>query len=134
LTRPATAPASSRGFTLLEVIVAFSIAALSLSALLAIFSTGLRNAHVSREYSVAVELAESRLARIGAADPLEPGEWEGRFDQKYRWRTAIAAYTDYDSRLPGSLQPYRVTVTVSWNSIPLDRSVTLTSLRLKTVL
>lgn len=129
MTRHFPTRSSSRGFTLLEVIVAFSIAAISLGALLAIFSTGLRNSRVTREYSVAVALAESKLAEIGTVEPLQQTPLEGQFDDKYSWRTEIAEYTEIEGCMPSTVQPYRVSVEVSWTSIPRDRSVTLTTLR-----
>ena len=53
------------GFSLLEVLVAFSILALALGVLLQSFSTGMRGVTQSGLYSRATLLAESIFARAG---------------------------------------------------------------------
>ena len=55
----------SRGYTLVEVLVAFMIMALALTVLLRIFASGVRNVSVSSEYAQAVLIGESRLATAG---------------------------------------------------------------------
>lgn len=83
---------ASGGFSLLEVLVAFVILALTLSVVMQIFSGGLRNAALADDYSRAVLLAESRLAEL-SVQPLE-GEARGEFDEKYRWRSTIHPWVD----------------------------------------
>ncbi|OGT05340.1 MAG: hypothetical protein A3F73_10610 [Gallionellales bacterium RIFCSPLOWO2_12_FULL_59_22] len=83
---------ASAGFSLLEVLVAFVILALTLSVMMRIFSGGLSNATLAGDYSHAILLAESRLAELGA-QPAE-GEAEGEFDEKYRWRSTIRPWAD----------------------------------------
>ncbi len=120
-----------RGFSLLEVLVAFAILAISLGALFALFSTGLRNAGVTQDYSRAVVMAESKLAEIGATVPLVAGEYQGEFDEQYRWQATVSEYLEEDETAqPASqLQIYQVTVTVSWGDAPRSRSVALATLR-----
>ena len=79
----------SRGFTLLEVLVAFTILAIGLVALLRAFSSGLRGLDAAEAASIAVQHANSKLAEVGGAMPLEPGAEEGDFDDGYHWRVAI---------------------------------------------
>lgn len=55
----------SRGFTLLEILVAFSIFTVSLGVLFQIFSKGTRAAMLGDEYSQAIIIAQSRLASFG---------------------------------------------------------------------
>lgn len=80
------------GFSLLEVLVAFVVLALTLSVMLRIFSGGLRNAALADDYSRAVLLAESRLAEL-SVQPQE-GEARGEFGGKYRWRSTIHPWVD----------------------------------------
>lgn len=122
-------PLAVKGFSLVEVLVAFSILALSLGVLLALFSGGLRNTGIAHEYSRAITLAESKLAEAGVTEPLAPGERQGAFDGQYRWRTQVAEYLDEGARAPEPLQAYRVTVRVSWEGALGDRSVALSTLR-----
>lgn len=125
-------PLAVKGFSLVEVLVAFSILALSLGVLLALFSGGLRNAGIAHEYSRAVTLAESKLAEVGVTEPLAPGERQGAFDGPYRWRTQVEEYIrgDEGARATAPLHAYRVTVRVSWEGALGDRSVALSTLRL----
>ncbi len=102
------------GFSLLEVLVAFVILALTLSVMMRIFSGGLRNATLADDYSRAVLLAESRLAEL-SVQPLE-GEAGGEFDGKYRWRSTIHPWVD-DVGAPGAGLPVRlmeIRVRVVW--------------------
>jgi len=111
--------------------VAFAILAISLGALFALFSTGLRNTGVTQDYSRAVVMAESKLAEIGATVPLVAGEYGGEFDEQYRWQATISEYLQEDetAQAVSQLQLYQVTVTVSWGEAPRARSVVLATLR-----
>ena len=75
----------SRGYTLIEVLVAFVILAMALTVLLRIFSGGVRNVAVSSDYAKAVLIAESRLATAGIDDTLAPGETDGIENGRFRW-------------------------------------------------
>ncbi len=122
-----------RGFSLLEILVAFSILALSLGILLRVFSGNVQLAGVSDDYSTAVLLAESQLAEATAIT-LEEGESIGEFDDRFVWVTSISLYDpgleelDLDSL---SVSPYRIQVKVAWGAGDSPRSITLTTLRLQ---
>lgn len=120
------------GFSLLEVLVAFSILAISLGVLLTLFSTGMRNASVTRDYSQAVIIAESKLSEIDAALELQPGEQSGIVSERYRWRTEVSDYQwDKPALSPTpKLRALQITVTVSWGESANPRSVALSTLRL----
>lgn len=121
-----------RGFTLLEVIVAFAIVALALSAIFQIFSTGLRSSVVTENYNMATLLADSKLAGIGIEEPLEAGDQSGTFDNGFRWEANIRPYDDGGSTFtPGEIQAFEVTVTVKWGGVVRERSLSLATLRLK---
>src|SRR5258707_11895102 len=61
---------SSAGFTLIEILVAFTVATLLLGALYQLFSAGLRSSASAQHYADAVLLAESGLdALVGTAVP-----------------------------------------------------------------
>lgn len=102
-----------RGFTLLEVLVAFTLLALVLGAAYAAMGTGLRAQARSAEVADGVSRAQSALARLGRDWPLTPGE------QRFRdgdWVTAvtIAPYRRQDRQRwqELGLQPLRVAVSV----------------------
>lgn len=123
--------AAERGFTLLEILAAFVIFALSYVTLLQIFSGGVRNAVLSQEYTEATLLAQSMIAELGIEEPLEPGSNSGEFDDKYRWELDVTPFEN-----EGSLPDinYRVTMmyvalTVSWGEGERVNETTLETLR-----
>ncbi len=118
----------SRGFTLIEVLVAFAIAAVSLATLFRIFAGGLDSARIAEGEARATMLAESELAMLGVEAPLEDGERAGVDDDGYRWRVTTRRIQGGDDNHP--LARYDVTVRVAWG--PEDgneRAVELRSLR-----
>lgn len=122
-----------RGFSLLEVLVAFVILALSLGVLMRIFSGGLGNIGAAEQYSRAVAIAESKLAAIGVEAPLTEGEDAGRDANGYAWRTAVQRHEGGSPPIEGVLLPielYRVEVTVTWDeTASRPRVLRLVSLR-----
>jgi general secretion pathway protein I len=119
----------TQGFTLLEVLVAFTILALVMGALLRVFSGGMRTAEVARDHAVGTLLAESKLAAIGIEEPLVEGERTGVFDNGYRWHYSIDRYQEQEDA-EEKIVPYRLILTVEWGPAGSGGSVTLTTLRL----
>ncbi len=78
-----------KGFSLLEILVAFSILAISLGILLKIFSSGVNTAMIAEEYTVATQIAESLMAKTGIEEPLVAGENYGTEVEKYHWRVSV---------------------------------------------
>lgn len=124
-----------QGFSLLEVLVAFAILGIALGVLLQIFATGMRATTLSEDYTYAASLAETKLAAIGVEAPYSEGIEEGKFDQKYSWRTTILSYEEPEEALEElerrqisqgggfdnnpinlSVLPYRVKVEVFWET------------------
>lgn len=119
-----------QGFSLLEILVAFSILALSLGILLNIFSSGLRSAVISDEYIHAVTIAESKLAATGVESLLQEGDSYGEED-KYSWKIVVSPY--YGELIDPenlSVTPYKITVEVAWQEGKEHRTVVLNTLRL----
>ncbi len=119
-------PPLQRGFSLLEVLVAFSVLAIALAIIFQLVGTSLRNAAASDEYGQAVVVAESVLARVGREWAVDGGGMGGD-DAGYRWQLEVAPFGDNSGLLP----LYEVVVVVSWdNGSGGTRSLTLHSLRL----
>lgn len=81
------------GFTILEVLAAFVLLAVTLAAILQVFSAGLRDAQLADEYARAVIIARSNLAAYTAAERLEEGMSSGN-EQGYAWTLSAAAYDE----------------------------------------
>jgi prepilin-type N-terminal cleavage/methylation domain-containing protein len=115
----------SRGFTLLEVLVAMAILGLALVALLQLSAQGLRLLRLSEDYQGAVRLAD-HLARTVEPDNerVETG-----LQGTLRWERRISLVPVPDELTAGAGQPprlYAVTVAVAWGG---RRTLELTSLR-----
>ncbi len=88
------APRRQRGFSLLEVLVAFVILSLVVTALFRLFSGALVNASAADDYTHAVLVAESALAEAAAAVPLVEATNSGTADDgRVAWTTRVAAYS-----------------------------------------
>jgi general secretion pathway protein I len=123
------------GFTLIEVLVAFTIVTLLLSGIMKLLSTGLTAAQQTRTYSEALLLAESSLDQLGAAIPLADGETSDRLDDRFTRRIRILRRPDERQNQPRAINAdrlalYDVAVTVQWRSGWRTSEVTLQSVRL----
>lgn len=86
-----------RGFSLLEVLVAFVILSLVVTALFRLFSGALGNASAAEGYSRAVLVAESVLAEAAAAHPLREGSTQGSADdERIAWTARVVAWDPPD--------------------------------------
>ena len=128
----------SKGFSLLEILVAFTIMAVALTVILRIFGSGVNNAVISEEYNVAVQMAESLLARTGVDAPLVIGETSGVEVDKYQWLVRVNLLSQTPVTNTNTLQNesaqvssvFAVTVIVAWGNDGRSlRSVELHSLK-----
>ena len=113
------------GFMLLEVLVAFVIAALALDVLFNVGLTGLHAAHVASHFEQAVARARSHLAMAVRDTPLIAGDWTGEDGGGFRWhlrvvpvaatsvRPVFAATQHGATVFPLTL--YMVSVVISWH-------------------
>lgn len=124
----------TRGFTLLEVVVAIAIAALALVALFRAGSAGLFSADTAVRVAEAVERAQSHLSAFGQAVALKPGELEGDDGDGYHWKIVarpIAMQPPPQPEQAGvATALYDVTVVVSWPDSGRSHSVILNTLRI----
>ena len=104
----------SGGFTLLEILVAFTILAIVLTALIQAFSQGLRTSVVAEEHATAVLLARSKLAEVGSSIPLEESEQSGDFEDGLGWRLTIRSPQDAEFGLgeETNLRAYEITLLI----------------------
>jgi len=128
--------AAQSGFSLLEVLVAFAILAVSLGVLMQIFSRASVTTVASAQYSRAASLAIARLEAVGSAIPLEPGALSGEPDDGIAWELSIVPAelgpaSDSDPFGAGPpVTPYLVTVTALWQDAGRVRRLSLSTLRL----
>jgi general secretion pathway protein I len=118
-----------QGFSLLEVLVAFAILALSLGVLLQIFAGGARSAWTAEAYARAADVAESVMALAGTELPLAVGVHQGE-THGYRWTLEMLPYPTTELLAPpGHLALLQLVVRVQWIEGEATRKLTLDSLR-----
>ena len=122
-----------RGFTLLEVLVAFIIAAIALTALFNGGLGGLRAANISAQYAEAVSRAQSHLAAASIGDALTPGDRQGEEGKGFHWRVRISPVATMPRDPAAPQQPvlvlYGISSAVSWSEDGHIRAVQLDSER-----
>lgn len=121
---------SRRGFTLIEVLVAFLILSFSLGALFKVFSGSLRSLRQGEDYAHATALGRAQLARIDADGIDGQGGEAGETEDGYRWQVELTPLPDLSAQSgDGKFEPLAVTVTVTWGALD-NRSMALSTIRL----
>lgn len=114
------------GFSLLEMVVAIAILAISLGTLYQAVSGATRNVRTDEKYAYGVELARSLLANnamVPASGLNAQGETEGEF----RWEVTAVPAPMVSNKLPrGVLQA--IEVSVNWQDGGKRREVRLHSI------
>lgn len=103
---------SSRGFTLIEVIVAIVIAAVCFSALAGVFSGGMRTASTAAELARASTLAQSLIATAGIEKPLADGVENGTSADGLVWVLTVT-----DESTEGAEAPIKPTLALKRVSV-----------------
>ena len=131
-----TPPRRPDGFTLLEVLVAFVIAAAALGVMYRGTLDGLRAAVAGGRTEEAVSRAQSRLAAVGRGSILAPGTAQGDDGRGFRWRTRIVpaaapapAARGPEARTGPFIALFDVTVEVAWDEDGRTREVRLDTRR-----
>ncbi len=105
------------GFTLIEVLVAISLLAISLVVILQLFSGGLNSGKLSDEYTRGVFHAREKMEEILLSNNMEEGITEGEFEDGFRWKADIVRMEQREeevSRLP--FDAFTIAVEISWGS------------------
>jgi general secretion pathway protein I len=133
----------NRGFTLIEVLVAVTIASLAFITLFKAAGIGIASTRVAGRYEEAVSRAQSHLAALGFdAKPID-GDLNGDDGGGYHWRLAVEPVAhakpaklgeDPDDGAQPTAPPgftlYKVTVGIAWTEQGREREVVLETQRL----
>ena len=120
------------GFSLLEVLVAFAIAAIALTVTMRIYSEGFHLSNTSEDYSRATVLAESLLAQVGPVLTLDESPFTGDFDERFNWIVELEPFAVDHALLTNNQNAslIKITLDISWVEGLKERHYRLTSLRL----
>jgi len=126
--------ADERGFTLVEVLVAFVIAMLALGMAYEGISTGLNATRLSMRTQEALSRAQSHLAAVGSGMAVRTTVQQGDDGSGFRWRLRITPLqTASRGEKSPSLTLYLVEVDIAWPDAAVEsglHTVTLTTQRL----
>lgn len=115
-----------RGLTLLELLVAFSIMAMSLGLIYRVLGSGASNAGNLDRTQRAVVLAQSLLA---LRDTVPEGGWQQTGESAdYRWQIQSAPYSTGISG-PNTPQLHEVGISIAWSEGERQRALEMTTLR-----
>jgi general secretion pathway protein I len=129
-----------RGFTLIEILVAFVIAAFALGVMFKAATGGLFAVATAGKYNEAVSRAKSHLAALGRDGTITAGDYDGDDGGYFHWHlhiTQLAVVQPGEAVLrtiprPATKEPalYEVDVAISWTESGRTRQVLLRSKRL----
>lgn len=92
-----------RGYTLIEVVVAFAVLAVALTLLLGTLTNSTKQVRWSADAGRAAMLAQSVLDDIDTDGPLREGDRDGELeDGRYHWQLQVRPYR---TNTPASTQP-----------------------------
>jgi len=124
-----TPRAGAGGFTLVEVLLAFVVFALSFAVVLEILSGSMRNTVRAKNYTEIALIAQSVMDRVGLDIPLLPGTSSSGEVGNYTWQLVIDPFDgeigDTSTAELGNsagIELLEVEFTVSWGSYPNERS------------
>ena len=120
---------AGRGFSLLETLVAFSIASLALGVIFQIYAKGTTAIVRAGDFAQAIAIAESRLAESGLQGAADIAIANGS-DGKFAWEVRQGDYAGEpfeDSSSPLRLSKFEVEV--RWQERGKARSVRLFTLK-----
>ena len=135
-------PSGQSGLTLIEVLVALVMTGLVVAVTFQLFGGAVRGHARADRLTMALLVAESRLAEVGVTQELRPGTQTGRTAGGYRWTIEIRPLHQVPARsaLPFSgpapardtspVRAFTVRVSVTGGRDE-DRPVTLETVRLR---
>jgi general secretion pathway protein I len=114
-------PGRQRGYTLIEVIVAFALLALALTVLLGSLTNAARQVHWADGASRATLYAQSLLDQAGVGVPLQEGTRNGSFEnERYRWTMDVRPHVEPNAATITSTadgaQMFEIELDVAWGS------------------
>jgi len=127
--------AHNGGFTLLELLLAFLVFALSFATVLQILAGSMRNTVRAREYTEAALTAQSVMEQLGIEIPIQTGTATGGESGDYRWDLEIFPYDGAGdahsvelAELTG-IELLQIDLQVSWGEPPREQTSQFSTVR-----
>jgi len=119
---------SSKGFTLLEVLVAIALLGIAISIVLQLFSADLRAIATSEDYVSAAAKAEAKMREVLDNDTLVEGSTSEITNDGYRLDVSIASTLNERTDML-KVMLMDILVTVHWTKGAKERSMSLRTMK-----
>jgi len=123
------APGRGRGFTLLELLLAFVVFALSFATVLEILSGSMRNTVRARHNSEAALTAQSVMDQVGLEIPLQNGYTVNGESGDYAWELEVFDYANTGENSHSvelaeltQIELLQVDLVISWGTSPRNQT------------
>ena len=121
----------TKGFTLIEVLVAVAILGVGLTIIIELFSGGLRLGRASEEYTRAVNYARMKMEEIAVKPAVAEGIEEGKFDGTFHWQVEVKKVNLLPVENKPDFKPpaqfFQVQINIFWKSGSKERSTHIES-------
>jgi general secretion pathway protein I len=127
-----------RGYTLIEVVVAFALLAFAMTLLLGSLTNASKQVRGAADAGRAALHAQSLLDQMGVGEALAPGRRDGELeDGRYRWELEVEPFVDPTApprvgEVLGAPQLMQLQLTMFWGDGGPRKQLRLESLRLVT--
>ena len=135
--RASLAPRGQRGYTLIEVVVAFALLAFAMTLLLGSLTNATKQVRSSSDFGRAALHAQSLLDQAGFGEALAIGQRDGELeDGRYRWEMNVTPFRDpaapRQPQILGAPQLLQLELTMRWGKRGPRETLRVQSLRLMT--
>lgn len=132
-----SASTASRGFTLLEVMLAFVIFAISFATVLEIMGASMRSVSRASDDTEVALLAQSVMDLVGTEIPVEEAQYDGTSMEQYNWRLDIFPYDISDEQALATpelaelsgIDLYWIDLEITWQSGRRDRDMRFSTIK-----
>lgn len=118
----------NRGFTLIEMVVAFAILGISLTVLFDAFETSLARTRHDTRLSEGTLFAQSVLARAGTEFPLDGAVHSGQW-QEFAYELSDRPIAPPQEQRVNTIATTLVTASVTWHELAGNRTIALSTLK-----
>jgi len=129
-------PRASGGFTLLEVMLAFVVFALSFATVLEIMAGSMRSVRRAGDDTEVALIAQSVIDQVGTEIPLEEGQFSGVALDRYQWQLEVYLYASSgdDGRTQtladlSGVELYKVDLDIDWATGRRQRNLHFSTIR-----
>ena len=119
---------ATKGFTLLEVLVAVAILGIAVTIVIQLFSANVRTISLSEEYLFASAKAEAKMREILDNDEISETSFTEITDEGYRMDVSIAEVMN-DRTENIQVKLLEINLTVYWTSGTREKSLTLRTMK-----